>query len=285
MVSKTIKIVTDSVADIPPDLRDRWQISLIPTFVNYDGESYADDGEQLDRAAYYSSLDDMDEFPTTSAPSPGLAEEILGEASEGYDHIIAVHLPEALSSTINSVRLAVQNLPNPERFTVLDGTTLSMGLGFQVLAAAETAAGTDDVDAVIDAIKRVQDYQQTYAAFATMTYLRRSGRVNALVAFAGTLLQIKPIVSLKYSEITPLHRIRTFKKATAKLHDLIRQEAPLDKLAILHIRNEDGAHALLESLSDIAPPDTPIVEVNPSLGTHIGPGSLGASVLTADWRQ
>lgn len=280
---KKIKIVTDSVCDIAPALLEKWDIHVIPCWVNFDGESYLDDGEQFDRDHYYERLPDMTEQPSTAAPSPELAREILEEAMEGADHLIGIHVPEKLSATLTNIRLGAQGLPQ-ERVTLVDAQTLTFGIGMQVLVAAEIAQETGDVAAVLDAVERVRQHQQLYAAFATMEYLRRSGRVSALVASVGSLLQIKPIVRVWESDVIPVTRVRTFKKAQARLRDLIADEAPLDRLAVLHIRNEEGARAFRESLGELAPPDTPIVEVGPTLGTHIGPGSVGALTLSARWR-
>lgn len=279
-----IRIVTDSVCDIPPDLIARWSITVIPCFVNFGGKSYADDGVELNREIFYRDLPTTRPYPTTAAPSPGIAEEKLRTALNDADHIVAIHVPSKLSGTLNVVRLAAESVA-PDRITIVDSHTLTMGIGWQVLAAAETAERTGDLAQVLEAIERTRQNQKLYAAIATMDNLKRSGRVNALVANIGTLLQIKPIVSVADSDVQSVARIRTFNKALETLLSLVRAEAPLDKLAILHISNLAGAQAFQAQLKDIAPPDTLIVEVGPTLGTHIGPGSVGAATVSKQWRQ
>lgn len=285
MTSKKIRIMTDSVADLPAELIEKWDIPVIPCSVSYGGQSYLDDGDELDRQHFYQSLPDLDVFPTTAAPSVGLAKKIIQEAAEGYDHLIGIHVPEAFSATINNIRIAAEEALPPERVTIIDSTTLSIGIGHQVLVAAQVAQETGDIQQVINAVDRVRQHQNVYAAFATMEYLKRSGRVNALIANIGSILQIKPIVNAHDSQVDSIKRVRTFKKALAQLEELVRAQTPLDRLVILHIQNEEGAQAFRERVADIAPEYTPIVEVGPTLGTHIGPGSVGAATLSQKWRD
>lgn len=281
MTFQKIRIITDSVCDIPNDLLQRWNIAVIPCYVNYNGQSYADDGVQLDRAAFWKMLPTISPYPTTAAPSSAFAEEILRQAAEGYDHVIGVHVPAALSSTFNNIKFAGSKLPN---VTLIDSHSLTMGQGTQVLVAAEVAAQTGNVQAVVDAVAKVQQYQKLYAVLYSLDALKRSGRVSPLFSSIGTLLQIKPIVEVKRSVVEPIHRIRTFSKAVDTLYELVVAQAPFDRLTMLHIQNESGAHDFLNRLGSLVPTDTRIVEVGPTLGTHIGIGSLGATTLNTQWK-
>jgi len=283
-MTQRIRIITDSVCDLPPALVAQHNIAIIPCFVNFDGQSYADDGHNLDRSTFYQRIPQMKDFPKTSAPPPSLAEKILREALEGYDHAICIHVPSAFSATLNNVKLGGQSLPQ-DKLTFIDSQTLSMGIGLQALIAAEVAAQTGDVGQVVRATEAVQRHQRLYAVLATLDFLRRSGRVNPLLASIGTLLQLKPVVSAHDSVIEPIARIRTFSKALDFLRQQIMEQSPFERLFILHIQNEAGALALRDSLGQDLPPDTPIIEVGPTLGTHIGPGSLGAVTLPRHWKQ
>lgn len=281
---KKIRIITDSVSDIPANLLEKYNIGVIPCYVNYDGGSYADDGVELDRNAFFDALPDLDTFPTTAAPPPALAEEMLKDFIEGYDHVISINVPAKLSATYNNVKIGAQSLP-ADQVTVIDSQTLTMAAGFQVLIACEVAEKTGDVNAVMDAVDRVRRNQKLYAAFTTMEYLRRSGRVNTLVAAVGSLLQIKPIVDVYDGEVHPAARVRTFKKAVARMEEFVREQAPLDRIGILHIQNLEGAEELRDRLSDILPDNVLIAEVGPTLGTHIGPGALAVTTLRKSWDE
>lgn len=283
MAAKKIRIMTDSVCDIPDDLLAKWNIGVIPCYVNFEGNSYADDGHELDRQAFYNRLPQMTEFPTTAAPPPALAEKMLNEAIEGYDHVVSIHVPEKLSATINNVRLGARPLGN--RVTVLDSGFVTMGIGMQALVAAEVAAETGDVEAVVRAVQQCKANQKLYAIISELEYLRRSGRVNSVVALFGSLLQIKPILDVHDGEVEVEERVRTFRKAMIRLRELVEAQSPLDRLTILHIQNEQGVAELKEMLGSLIPRELVTVTVGPTLGTHIGPGSLGVITLRKGWRS
>lgn len=284
MTFQKIRIITDSVCDIPADLLARYNIAVIPCYVNYNGQSYADDGKQLNRDEFYRILPALNPYPTTSAPSPALAAEMLAAALEGYDHLVGIHVPSALSATFANIRLGASQLPQ-ERVTLVDSQMLTMAQGMQVLLAAEVAEKTGSVAAVLETLEQVRQHQRLYAVLYSLDALRRSGRVNPLISSIGTLLQIKPIVEVRSSQVEPVSRVRTFSKALDALYELVVAQAPFDRLTVLHIQNREGAQAFLERLGDLAPPDTLIVEVGPTLGTHIGPGSIGAATLNRQWKD
>ncbi len=283
MTLTKIKFVTDSVADLPKDILDKYDIAVVPCFVNYDGQSFADDGKELDRASFYRNLPTMTSHPTTAAPPPALAEEIVKRHIEGADHLIAIVTPAKLSATYNSFRIGASGLP-ANRFTLIDSGSLSLAMGWQVIIAAETAAKTGSVEATLDAIQRVRNNQALYCALSTMEFLRRSGRVGWAVAGIGALLQIKPLVQVLDGEVRPAARIRTFGKAVDRLIEFAREQGKLDKLAIIHSNNEEGALAMRETLKDVLPDDVIITRVGPTLGTHIGPGALGFASVSATWK-
>lgn len=284
MNTKKIRFVTDSTCDIPSGLIEKWGITVVPCFVNYGGNSYADDGQELVRSEFYNILPTLNPFPTTAAPPPALAESLIKPVFAEADHVIIICVPAKLSAVYNSMRLAIADLP-PERVTLVDSGQLSMGIGWQVLIGAEVAAATGDVQQVLHAIERVREASQVYAAVSTMEYLRRSGRVSSLVAGVGKLLQIKPVVQVIGGDVISAARVRTFKSAQAKLVELIRAEAPLDKLTLLHINNLDGIEELKQELGDIMPADTLVRDVTPTLGAHLGLGCLGAATVNIRWKQ
>lgn len=278
-----IKFVTDSVADLPKEILEKYDIAVVPCFVNYDGQSFADDGKELDREAFYRNLPSMTSHPTTAAPPPALAEEILNRHMEGADHLVAIVTPAKLSATYNSFRIGGSGLPT-NRYTLIDSGNLSLAMGWQVIIAAETAAKTGSVEATLDVIQRVRKNQALYCALSTMEFLRRSGRVGWAAAGIGALLQIKPLVQVVEGEVRAAARIRTFGKAVERLQEFIREQGKLDRLAIIHTNNEDGALAMRETLKDILPDDVIITRVGPTLGTHIGPGGLGFASVSATWK-
>ncbi len=285
MTSKRIQVAADSVCDLPAAIVRKLDIRIMPTYVNIGDQSIADDGTSLDRQAFYRQLPAMSAHPTTSAPAPGEAEAFYRDMLEaGARQIVSIHVPDKLSGVLNTMRLGARAVA-AERIRLVDSLQLTFGIGFQVWAAAELAAAGADLNEILAAIERARLHTEVYAIIDTMQYLQRSGRVNSLVAGIGTLLKIKPIVRVADGDISSLARLRTWSRAEAKLKALTIAQAPLDRLAILHIDNLDGAERFLDSIRAIAPDETHIIEVCPTLGAHIGPGSIGVATLNQDWRN
>lgn len=284
MTSKRIRITADSVCDLPPQIASELGIGIIPTYVSINGKSIADDGKSLVRQDFYEQLPSFQMQPTTAAPSPGDAEHFYHSVlAAGADHIISIHVPQKLSGVLNAMRLGAEAVAK-HKITLVDSLQLTFGIGLQVWTAAEFARQKEGVDDILAAVERVRQHTRVYAVIDTLEYLKRSGRVNSLVANVGSLLKIKPIVSVRDGDISLVARLRTWSRAEARLRALIRGQAPLDRLAILHTANQSGAEKFLDSISDLAPANTLIIEVTPTLGAHIGPGSIGAATLSKNWR-
>lgn len=285
MTFKGIQVAADSVCDLPVEIVRKLNIRIIPTYVNIGDQSIPDDGVRLDRQAFYRQLPCMSRQPTTAAPSPGEAEIFYRNMlDDGAEKIVSIHLPDRLSGVLNTMRLGARAV-DAERVTLVDSLQLTFGIGFQVWVAAELAVKGASLKDILEAIERVRQHTEVYAIIDTMQYLQRSGRVSSLVAGIGTLLKIKPIVRVADGDITSLARSRTWSRAEAKLKELTRDQAPLDRLAILHIDNRAGAERFLGSIREIAPEETHVIEVCPTLGAHIGPGSIGVATLNQDWRN
>ena len=284
MTSSRIRIAADSVCDLPAEIASALGVAIIPTYVNIGDESIPDDGIALDRASFYRQLPAMTSQPTTAAPSPGDAEAFFrGILEAGAEHIVSIHVPEKLSGVLNAMRLGAESV-GTEKVTLIDSQQLTFGIGLQVWVAADLAGQGADLAEILRAIERVRVHSKVYAIINTIEFIRRSGRVNPLVASLGELLKIKPIVEVGGGEVTSIGRQRTWKRAVARLRDLTRVQAPLERLAILHTANRSGAETFLDSIRDVAPSDTLVIETTPTLGTHIGPGALGVATLSNDWR-
>ncbi|HVU09806.1 MAG TPA: DegV family protein [Phototrophicaceae bacterium] len=279
MALKKIRFVTDSTCDLPAEIVQKYNISVIPTFVNMGDRSLADNGVELVREDFYRNLLSMNPLPTTSAMPPGLADEIIRKAFADADHLFLISVASKLSGVYNSMRLSANKLP-PERVTLIDSKSVTMGLGFQVLAGAEVADATGDVDQVKAAVERTRDRAHVYAALETMEFLRRSGRIGWGAASVGALLQIKPMLEVLDGEVKPLARVRTFSRAVDELIRLVHEQAPLERLAVLYISDHAEAEKLRDRLADVAPVNTLIASVTPTIGTHVGTGGLGVATVS-----
>lgn len=279
-MAHVIKVVTDSTCDLPREWVEQWDITVIPTLLQIDGQSLLDDGVQISREEYYRRLPAMKQLPTTSACPLGLSRDLIARAKAGADHLILLTPPASLSAIHNNFRLAADEMA-PGAYTLIDSGQTSMGLGWIALGAAQaarTGASLETIRQRIDSLKR---RTHVYAALSTLENLRRSGRVNWLIAMAGTLLQIKPLIRLYQGDVSLVERIRTFRRATERLIQLGKAHAPLERLAVLHTNNLEDAHVVLNALSAVFPPEQVVIRnVNPVLGTHVGASGVGIALVT-----
>jgi len=274
-------IVTDSTCDIPKYLVDQYELEVIPSVLIIDGKEYAD-GLGISREEFYKRLPSFhaSRQPTTAAPSIGdFSARYESLLTRGYDHILSIHAAGALTSILNIARQAASDFP--DRVTCVDSTSLSLGLGFQVLAAAE--AGELGLQAALDAIKSAHRRLHVSAALDTMEYLKRSGRVPATVAMLGSLLRIKPLIELTNGEVKAIGAVRTTRQANDRMLKFLLEGGELEKLAILHTGAEPRAreflNELMQTASQSVPRDILMVNVTPVIGTHIGPNGLGFAAV------
>jgi DegV family protein with EDD domain len=276
-------IVTDSTSDLPQHIIEEHEIEVVPAILVIDGKSYAD-GKGISREEYYTRLPEMKNSPTTAAPSTGdFADRFQKLFDAGCDHILSIHAAVELTAIVSVARLAAHDFR--ERITILDSGSLTLGLGFQVLAAVEAAAQGLGLEGALNAVRSTRERGKVMAALDTMEYLRRSGRVPAAVAALGGLLSIKPIVELLNGEVKPLSAVRTTRQAGARIYNTLRDLGPLEQLAILHTNAEHRARQLLDELMDTVsqsiPRDIMMVNVTTVIGTHVGPNGLGFAAVRA----
>jgi DegV family protein with EDD domain len=274
-----IGIVTDSTSDLPKDIIDRYELEIVPTILILDGKEYAD-GIGLSRNDFYKRLPSLQTPPTTAAPSIG---EFLTRYeslfARGCDHILAIHAAGQLTTVINSARQAAEDFPG--KVTVVDSLSLSLGLGFQVLAAA--GAAENGLQSMLEAVESTRKRLKVFAVLDTMENLKRSGRVPSLAAILGGMLSIKPLIELKDGEVKPIGAVRTTKQGNERLLQMLLENGELERLAVLHSGAEQRAkefiNMLMQQASQSAPRDILMVNVTTVIGTHVGPNALGFAAV------
>jgi len=272
-----IAFVTDSTADIPEPLVKRYSIQVIPNVIMIQDQSL-EDGVDITREEFYERLITTKSV-TTGTASSGKYEETYSRLLEkGYQHIVSIHAASLLSGIFNAASLAARSFG--ERVTVIDSKQLTLGLGFQVLAAAEEAARGASVDKVLSRIQDVAQRVRLIAMLDTLEYVRRSGRVSWARARMGELLRIKPFIEVKDGKVISLGEARTTQKGIKRLKEMLLALGPIERLAILHTNAEDQARRFLEELP-FAPPDPFLVNVTTVIGTHTGPNGIGFTVVLA----
>jgi DegV family protein with EDD domain len=276
-------IVTDSTSDLPQHIIDEHGIEVVPAVLVLDGKSYAD-GKGISREEYYTRLPEMQVSPTTAAPSTGdFAERFQKLFDSDCDHILSIHAAVELTAIVSVARLAAHDFR--ERITVLDSGSLTLGLGFQVLAAVQARLDGLNLESILGVIRSTRERTKVMAALDTMEYLRRSGRVPGAVAALGGMLRIKPIVELLNGEVKPISAVRTTRQAGERIYNALQTLGPLERLAILHTNAEHRARQLLDELmqtvSQSIPRDILMVNVTTVIGTHVGPNGLGFAAVRA----
>src|SRR3972149_8912599 len=274
-----IGIVTDSTSDLPAHLVEEHNIQVVPTILILDEKEYTD-GIGITREEFYTRLPSLETMPTTAAPSIGdftTPYETL--FSQGYDHIISIHPANQLTAIVNVARQAAHEFQN--KVTCVDSGSLSLGLGFQVVAAAEEAEL--GLKPALDAIESTRKRLQVFAALDTMEYLKRSGRVPGAVAALGGLLSIKPMIELIDGQVKAIGAARTTSQADKRILKFLLERGELERLAALPTNAEPRARNLLNEMMSHArqsvPRDILMVNVTAVIGTHLGPNGLGFATV------
>lgn len=276
-----VRIVTDSSTDLPKALIESLRITVVPIIVNFGAERLRD-GVDIDHETFYRRLDSSDVFPSTSLATPPQ----FAEAYDGIDRdsdIVAIHTAAELSGTINSARQAARDRI-PRRIEVIDGRSTSMALGHVVLRAARLAATGASTEAVVEEARRQIDRAAVWFTVDTLEYLARGGRIGRAKRLLGTLLRIKPLLTVKNGAVEPVAQLRTRAQATDALARLAEERRPLAALSVAYSTDKEAAESLADRLADsVSFPreDILITRLGPAIGTHVGPGCLSVALLQA----
>ena len=276
LTTENTAIVLDSTADLP-DAADRfanWRV--VPLYVRFGDESLRD-GVDIDAVDFYARLRDSSVFPTTSQPTPG---DFLAcyQALGAYERILSLHVSSRVSGTFESAETAAVELGDG-RVRAIDTETASASIAMLALAIQrrlERGTNDEEVDALVE---RYLAERGLLFTVDTLEFLQRGGRIGKAAAFAGTLLQVKPILSIRDGEVEPVKRVRGERKAFAELAETLEQETrdvPAFRLAVAHAAAPERA-AELEALVRQQRPQAElelVVTLGAVIGAHAGPGTL-----------
>jgi fatty acid kinase fatty acid binding subunit len=269
------RIVTDSAANIPAELVAEYDIRTVPMYLKF-GENVYQDGVDLPLGEFYPKLAREEVPVSTAAPSVGDYREAFERALEGAAGIVCVTVASFVSVSYESARVAASELSG--RVRLVDSKSASMGEGWSALEAARLAAAGAGLDECAARAEEVAKRTQLCATINTFEFLRRSGRVHALLAYAGTALNIKPVFALRGGRIEQLGRPRSRARAIERLIDETRPVAEKGPLhaAIVHAAVPDEAQALYERIrAELDCAEAIVTEFTPLMGAHTGPGVLG----------
>jgi DegV family protein with EDD domain len=270
-----IAIVTDSTADLPPALSEPLGIRIVPLNVHF-GEQVFRDQVDLSTAAFMERLTSSAVLPKTSQPSPGAFAAVFEALAKDHDGIISIHISGKLSGTVQSAQLAKTQIATHIPIEVIDSCNVSLGLGLQVLRAAELASSGLDVEHVARQLRNEINRYHLVFFVDTLEYLQRGGRIGRAAALAGSVLRLKPVLCIEDGQVVPHERTRTRARAIATLEQFVRSLPRVKRLAVVHSTSPDDAERLAASLGPLTPNDPPIVATfGPVVATHAGPGAVG----------
>jgi DegV family protein with EDD domain len=280
-MSKVV-VVTDSTAYVPPDLVRKHGMIVAPLYVNWDGKTYRD-GLDITLAEFYARLKASKTLPTTSQTTPDDFRKIFTQVLADGCEVLGVFISQTLSGTLESAWQVKKTMPDAP-IELVDSRTSAMALGFVALAAARAAErGATLAEAAAVANKAVR---RTNVIFVvdTLEYLHRGGRIGGAKRFVGTALNLKPLLTLVDGRVEAVETVRTKKKATERMLDLIAEDVqghrPL-RMSPLHASAKEEVEALAAAVDARFHPDECILsEVSPTIGTHVGPGTIGVAYCT-----
>jgi DegV family protein with EDD domain len=278
-----VAVVTDTTHYAPRDLLAAHEIHQVSLYVNV-GDTHERESAMPDFDAFYDQLRGMDQLPTTSQPSIGDFLEVFEPLAQAGRDIVSVHISGGISGTPESARQAATEIANrypDRRVEVVDSRTACGGIGLCALAAAAAASTGADVDAVRARAEQAADAMKIWFAVDTLEFLKRGGRIGTAQAWLGGALKIKPILTID-REITPVERVRTAGRAFERMVDYLkaRKEDGADGWVVQHIQAPEEAARLVERGREVFGTEPVFVsEIGPVIGTHVGPGLIGAGGL------
>ncbi len=273
------KVVTDSVADLPPQVINELGITVIPLNVRF-GEKVYRDGIDLTTEQFYQELTRSEVFPVTSVPSPVTFAAAYDKLAEETDEILAVMLSSKLSATHEVALQSIGLMKRPCRIEVIDSGCAVMAQGFLVIAAARAALAGASLDELTELVHSNIPRVDMQAAFDTLEYLRRGGRIGAAQALLGAALRIHPLITIKNGLVEPAGRARSRARAIEHLYQFAAGYERIEEMAVEEAACPEDADLLVEKLDDLFPKERIYrTKTTPVIGAHTGPGLLLVALM------
>jgi DegV family protein with EDD domain len=269
-----VKIVTDSSADLPAQLAQELGIAIVPLYVRF-GEAVYRDRVDISGDEFYRRLQHDPIHPSTIQPSPQDFATVYQKLASGADGIVSIHISGKLSGTCNSALQGRELAGVPCPIGVIDSETLSMALGMVVIAAAKVANAGGTIPQVVEMVKKMIPNTHLLGLLDTLKYVALGGRIGKAKALLGSVLNVKPVLTLKDGEVVPAGQVRSRSKGIDRLFEFARSASKIEDLAVVYNTTPNEAQALVERLGSIFPKEQiRLAAVGPMLGVHMGPGAL-----------
>ncbi len=275
----TVKIVTDSLGDIPSEVAEELGITVIPINVIFGTINYRD-GVDLTTEQFYDKLAASKVFPTTIVPPLGRFADTYDKVAEEANEIVVITNSHKLSASYETAMLAKERMKRQCHVEVVDSLSAVMAQGLIVIAAAKAARDGAKMDKVLKMVGENIPRADVRMAFDTLEYLRKGGRIGKARAFLGSKLKVTPILGIRDGEAYPFDREHSRARAIDYLYDFAASFSHIDEMAVEHATTPDEAEMLIERLGAKFPKERIYrSEVSPVIGAHVGPQVLGVAVL------
>ena len=278
----TVKIVTDSLSDITSDLAQELGVTIVPLTVSFGRDSFLD-RVTITTDEFYRRLSSDPLWPTTTQPSPGTFAEVYNKLVKETDEILVVVVSSKLSGTYDSAINAKTLVEGKCRIEVIDSRTVAMGLGLIVIAAAKACQAGASLDELVNLVNKLMPKSHIIMSFDTLKYLAKGGRIGKAQSLLGSLLSVKPILTLRDGEVSPLTKVRTRAAGIDYLCNFVSGFPNIQELAVEYATTGDEADKIIERLSSVHPKERIYKStVSPVIGTYAGPNVLSVSVLEGE---
>lgn len=280
----SIAIISDTDTSLPDESLAQYGITQVPITIHF-GEEVLEACSGITDEELVERVERDGVLPTTAAPSPGAFAEAYQKAfAAGATEVICLTVSAGVSATYQSALSAVELVPG-KKITVMDTESISMGQGFMALEAARLAREGKATEEILAGAAAIRDRTHLYAALDTLKFMALSGRVGHLTSEMANMLSIKPILTILDGKLDLLEKVRTRKKAWARVVELAQEslgEGEIDQIYILHTAAEDLAAQFEAQLRDALPcPDyLPVTGLTPGLSVHTGAGLVGVAFTT-----
>jgi DegV family protein with EDD domain len=274
----TVKVVTDSTSDIPPEVLKDLDIAVVPLYVVFGDKAYRDRVD-IGEDEFYRKLVTDSALPTTSVPSPKDFADVYNRLARDTDEIISIHLTSKESGTYNSALLGRELVEKKCRIEVVDSQSISMAYGLLAMAAAQEARAGASLAQVAETVRR--SIPRTHILFLvdTLKYVVRGGRIGKAQGMLGTVLGVKPLLTMRDGDLSLTGIARTRTKAVERLYEFARGFPRLVDAAVPYTTNREDADKLASRIRATFPKaPVYVTRVGPALGTHAGPDSMGMVV-------
>ena len=273
-----VRVVTDSSAELTPEVAKELDITVVPMNIRFGDEEFRD-GPDINTEEFFRRLEYSNIMPVAAPPSFRSFQEVYSQVSETTDQLISIHVSSRLNRTYHVANAAAEAFLGRCQVAVIDSSSISVGQGILVKAAAEAAQRGASLDAIVRLIRGMIPHVYLVFFVEALDYLEREGRIGKAQALLGGMLDIKPILIVEDGDIIPLEKVRTRPRAVDKLFEFVAEFAQIEEVAILQSGSDGETEELIERLKQVfTNREFPVLSYGPVLACHIGPGTMGIIV-------